>query len=110
LAAVVISDRRLICSFILPVALLAALSCAGCEAVLPEPKAPTTDQPSAVAAAHEELRDLTVAEKAILADGFAAGLNDPDSAKFRWAKVSNRLTRSRDDAAWAKTSSKHKHL
>jgi hypothetical protein len=33
------------------------------------------------------MRDLTATEKSILADGFAAGLDDPDSAKFRWGKV-----------------------
>jgi hypothetical protein len=45
-----------------------------------------SDQPSA-ASPHEEMRDLTAAEKSILADGFAAGLDDPDSVKFRWAQV-----------------------
>jgi hypothetical protein len=37
------------------------------------------------------MRDLTPAEKSILADGFTAGLDDPDSVKFRWARVPNRL-------------------
>jgi hypothetical protein len=31
------------------------------------------------------------AQKSILADGFAAGLDDPDSVRFRWAKVPKRL-------------------
>lgn len=35
----------------------------------------------------DEIRDLTPAEKAILTKSFAAGLKDPDSAKFQWAKV-----------------------
>jgi hypothetical protein len=77
-------------SLILPVALL-ALSCAGCGTVLPEPTASSVvDQPSATPV-REEMRDLTAAEKSILADGFAAGLDDPDSVRFRWAKVPKRL-------------------
>ena len=36
---------------------------------------------------HIDMRELTVSEKAILADGFTSGLNDPDSVKFKWAKV-----------------------
>jgi hypothetical protein len=31
------------------------------------------------------------AEKSILADGFTAGLEEPDSAKFRWTKVPKSL-------------------
>jgi hypothetical protein len=38
------------------------------------------------------MRDLTVAEKSTLADGFSIGLDDPDSAKFLWAKVPKHLT------------------
>jgi len=38
------------------------------------------------------MRDLTAAEKSILADGFAAGLDDPDSVKFRWAQVPKSLS------------------
>lgn len=34
-----------------------------------------------------ELRDLTAAEKKLLADGFAKGLKDPLSAQFQWTKV-----------------------
>lgn len=38
-----------------------------------------------------EMRDLTPAEKAILAKGFAAGLKDPGSAQFQWAKIQKAL-------------------
>jgi hypothetical protein len=83
--------RHPISSRILLVALL-AFSCTGCGTVTPEPMASSVaDQPS-VTPAHEEMRDLTAAEKSILADGFTAGLDDPDSAKFRWAKVPKRLS------------------
>jgi hypothetical protein len=37
------------------------------------------------------MRELTAAEKSILADGFTAGLDDPDSIKFRWTKVPKHL-------------------
>jgi hypothetical protein len=71
---------------------LLTLSCAGCGTVVPEPTASSvSDQPSA-ASPHEEMRDLTAAEKSILADGFAAGLDDPDSVKFRWAQVPKSLS------------------
>jgi hypothetical protein len=33
------------------------------------------------------MRDLTKAEKATLADGFASGLDNPEDAKFRWTKI-----------------------
>jgi hypothetical protein len=35
----------------------------------------------------DELRELTPAEKALLAKGFAKNLKDPDSAKFEWVKI-----------------------
>lgn len=38
------------------------------------------------------MRELTTAEKATLADDFAAGLENPDSVKFRWSKVPKVLT------------------
>jgi hypothetical protein len=86
------SERRLIQSFLLSVALLAALSCAGCEAVPPVQTGPSTvDPPSAMPTPPDELRDLTIAEKATLAEGFTAGLDNPDSAKFRWTKVPKRM-------------------
>lgn len=34
-----------------------------------------------------ELRELTAAEKALLTKGFAAGLKDPGSAQFQWARI-----------------------
>lgn len=42
-------------------------------------------------ASPDQLRDLTAAEKAVLAKGFAAGLKDPASAKFEWAKIQKSL-------------------
>jgi hypothetical protein len=70
-----------------------AFSCAGCGTVLPEPTAPSVAEPSSISApAREEMRDLTAAEKSILADGFTAGLDNPDSVKFRWARVPKQLS------------------
>ena len=68
---------------------LVVLSCSGCTAVLPESttSSPVVDQQVMVAPPHEEMRDLTIAEKAKLADSFAAGLENPDSVKFRWTRV-----------------------
>jgi hypothetical protein len=62
--------------------------------VLPELTAssPVVEQQVTVAPPREEMRDLTIAEKVTLADGFAAGLENPDSVKFRWAKVPKALT------------------
>jgi hypothetical protein len=74
---------------ILMVALLASW-CAGCGSVPRDPAAPSViEEPTAAPA--QQMRDLTAAEKSILADGFTAGLDDPDSVKFRWAKVPKRL-------------------
>jgi len=74
---------------ILLVALLASW-CAGCGSVPRDPAAPSViEEPTAAPA--QEMRDLTAAEKSILADGFTAGLDDPDSVKFRWAKVPKHL-------------------
>ncbi len=69
-----------------------ALTCAGCGTAVPGPTTPSVeDQPkSPVAPAREEMRDLTAAEKAILADGFTAGLENADSVKFRWTRVPKR--------------------
>jgi hypothetical protein len=81
---------RPIASLVLSVALL-AFACAGCGTVVPEQTAsPAEEQPTA-APAREAMRDLTPAEKSVLAEGFTAGLDDPESVKFRWAKVPNRL-------------------
>jgi hypothetical protein len=75
---------------ILILMLLASL-CTGCGTDLQEPAATAVvNQPTEVPV-REELRDLTTAEKSILTDGFTAGLNDPDAAKFRWARVPKRL-------------------
>jgi hypothetical protein len=81
-----LTARHPICSLVLPVALL-ALSCAGCGTVLPEQTAsPVAEQPGA-APVQTEMRDLTAAEKSILAEGLTAGMDDPESVKFRWARV-----------------------
>jgi hypothetical protein len=63
-----------------------AISCAGCESVIPEAKISDVQQLT-VAPAQGEMRDLTATERSILADAFASTLKDPESAKFRWAKV-----------------------
>ncbi len=60
----------------LPVALLALL-CAGCASVPPEPTSQSVPTELDAVPAQEEMRDLTAAEKSILADGFAAGLDAP---------------------------------
>jgi hypothetical protein len=64
-----------------------ALSCAGCESAIPDAKTSDDQLRAAVAPAHLEERDLTAAERSILADSFASNLSEPESAKFRWAKV-----------------------
>jgi len=61
------------------VALCAALG--GCTT------APSTSEPYVAGYTPDELRELTLAEKALLAKGFAKNLKDPDSAKFEWVKV-----------------------
>jgi len=75
----------------LPVVLLALL-CAGCASVPSEPTSQSFPTELDAIPAQEEMRDLTAAEKSILADGFAAGLDDPGSAKFRWTKVPKHLS------------------
>jgi uncharacterized protein YceK len=71
--------------------LAALLTLAGCASVTPEVTAPSVTNKQTAAPTQEEMRDLTPAEKSILADGLTAGLDDPDSVKFRWAKVPNLL-------------------
>ncbi len=71
--------------------MLLALMCVGCASVTPEPASQAVaEEPSAVPA-QQVMRDLTAAEKSILADGFAAGLEDPDSVRFQWTKVPKSL-------------------
>ncbi|WP_159011073.1 hypothetical protein [Bradyrhizobium sp. S69] len=62
--------------------------------MLPESTTPSpvAEQQVTVAPPREEMRELTTAERATLADGFAAGLENPDSVKFRWTKVPKVLT------------------
>jgi hypothetical protein len=76
---------------VLVVASLGMLSCSG---ILPESTIPSTvvEQQVMLPQPVEEMRDLTTAEKAALADGLAAGLRNPDSVKFRWTKVPKALT------------------
>jgi hypothetical protein len=75
---------------VLVVASLGMLSCSG---VLPESTTPSAvaEQQVTLPQPVEEMRDLTIVEKAALADGFAAGFQNPDSVKFRWAKVPKAL-------------------
>jgi hypothetical protein len=72
-----------------PMAVLLALT--GCTAMTegasPPPASGEATSTSAVSL-RQPVRDLTAPEKAILAENFASGVEDPDNAKFRWAKVS----------------------
>jgi hypothetical protein len=75
---------------VLVVASLGMLSCSG---VLPESTTPSAvvEQQVTLPQPVEEMRDLTIVEKAALADGLAAGLQNPGSVKFRWTKVPKAL-------------------
>ena len=64
-----------------------AISCAGCAAVTPDSKTSDDQSPTGTVPAQQEMRDLTAAERSILADSLASSLNEPQSAKFRWAIV-----------------------
>ena len=70
---------------------LLALMCVGCAAVAPEPAPQAVAEEPSAQQVQQVMRDLTLAEKSILADGFTAGLEEPDSAKFRWTKVPKSL-------------------
>jgi hypothetical protein len=71
-------------------AVLLALACAGCGSTLegspPSPAGEETVVPPA-APAVQEMRDLTPTEKNMLADGFSSGFDNPEAARFRWAKI-----------------------
>jgi hypothetical protein len=67
--------------------MLLVMSCAGCAAVIPDAKTSDDQPPTAAAPAQQEMRDLTAAERSVLGDSLASSLNEPESAKFRWAKV-----------------------
>lgn len=69
-------------------ALAALLS--GCYATATPPPVAEAPAPTPQLSA-DQLRDLTPPEKAILAKGFAAGLKDPDSAKFQWTRIPKAL-------------------
>ena len=73
--------------------LVALLSvwCAGCGSTPLDPAAQSVSA-KLTAAPAPQMRELTVAEKSILADGFTAGLDDPASIKFRWTKVPKHLS------------------
>src|SRR5258708_38732294 len=90
--ALIDCDRRMVLPARYPILpMLLALMCVGCAPVTSEPASRTVaEEPSAVPA-QQVMRDLTAAEKSILADGFAAGLEDPDSVRFRWTKVPKSL-------------------
>src|SRR5258707_8740909 len=64
-----------------------AISCAGCAAVTPDSKTSDDQSPTGTVPALQEMRDLTAAERSSLADSLASSLNQPESAKFQWAKV-----------------------
>jgi hypothetical protein len=70
------------------IAIAACLVLGGCYETT---GAPSVQEAVVPALSSDQLRELTPAEKAVLAKGFAAGLKDPDSAKFQWAKVPKTL-------------------
>jgi hypothetical protein len=72
--------------------LAAFLTLTGCGSVTPEVTTPSVTNEQTAAPTQSEMRDLTPAEKSILAEGFAAGLDDPDSAKFLWTKIPTHLS------------------
>jgi hypothetical protein len=68
-----------------------ALLISGCAAISQgDSGLPAKDaDPAAPASVSQALgmRELTLSEKAVLADAFSAGLNEPESAKFKWTKI-----------------------
>jgi hypothetical protein len=73
-------------------AAMLVLSCAGCGATIEGSPLSSTPEGAKLAVvpvppSRQEMRDLTSAEKATLADGFVSGLDNPDATKFRWAKI-----------------------
>jgi hypothetical protein len=79
--------------FVLIAAAIGLLNLTGCAAVAPIQASDRGDPPGLAAAdagsaaRTPATRQLTIAEKAILADAFAAGLSEPDGVKFRWTKI-----------------------
>jgi hypothetical protein len=65
----------------------------GCAAIQQDkpsetPEAQTAPAaPAAPAVQPVQTRELTPEEKAVLAEAFSAGLNEPDSVKFKWTKI-----------------------
>jgi hypothetical protein len=79
---------------VLAVASLPVFSCSGCAALSESTTSSRVveEQQATVAPPRAEMRYLTIAERATLAGGFAAGLENPDTVKFRWAKVPKALS------------------
>ena len=79
--------------FVLVAVAIGLLSLTGCVAVAPIQASDRGDTAGLAAAdagsaaRTPATRQLTVAEKAILADAFAASLREPDDVKFRWTKI-----------------------
>ncbi|MGY3494928.1 hypothetical protein [Bradyrhizobium sp. USDA 4502] len=71
--------------------LMVALILAGCATSQTEyASSPTTGRwspPLSVPASSSAMRELTLSERAILADAFSASLNEPQSVKFKWTKI-----------------------
>jgi hypothetical protein len=63
------------------------VSVGGCGTAAQDDTAKSALATSIPGAASVDMRELNASEKAILAEGFASGLNDPDTVKFRWTKV-----------------------
>jgi hypothetical protein len=48
---------------------------------------PPIASPAPTASADASTRELTIAERAILADAFSASLRDPEGVKFKWTRI-----------------------
>ena len=69
---------------------LLTVSTVGCAAIQQNESPDTLEAqtpPVAPAITAPRTRELTVGEKALLADAFSAGLNEPDSIKIKWTKI-----------------------
>ncbi|WGR93050.1 hypothetical protein MTX26_24475 [Bradyrhizobium sp. ISRA443] len=66
-----------------------ALLVGGCAGIVENASSPDRSEDAAVApvVVEKATRDLTLSERATLADAFSAGLNDPESVKFKWTKI-----------------------
>jgi hypothetical protein len=66
---------------------LALIVLEGCGTAPNKPAPLAAPELSSPVAPQNETRDLTDPEKALLADGFAAGLDYSESVRFQWSKI-----------------------